>query len=95
MKLLIIALAFMLHTTFLSATESSFKITFGSKIGNVPLEISKTNLNAKTLGGIKLNSWTLSPNFSSIVNNKKSSYFLENKDKDLEESVYIQLNFKF
>ena len=93
MRLFLTILAIMLHTSFLEATESTFKLTFGSKVGNIPIKISKSSLSTKTIGGIQLNSWTLSPNFSSFVNNKKLSHSFENKD--FKESVYIRLNFKF
>ena len=66
-----ILLTVMLHASFLQATEPSFKFTFGSNLGKIPLEINKMSKNIKTIGGIKINSWTLSPNFSSFNNDKK------------------------
>jgi hypothetical protein len=93
MRLSLTVLAILFYASLLEATESSFKFTFGSKVGNVPIKIIKTSLNIKTIGGIQLNSWTLSPNFSSFVNDKKSSHSFENKD--FKESVYMRLNFKF
>jgi hypothetical protein len=93
MRLFLTVLAIMFHASFLEATESSFKFVFGSNVGSIPINISKTSLNIKTIGGIQLNSWKLSPNFSSFVNNKKSLHAFKNKD--FRESVYIRLNFKF
>ena len=81
--------------SFLSAETPSFKFTFGSNLGNIPLEINKMNKNIKTLGGFKINSWILSPNFSSFLGNKKSSNFLEDKDSQEKENLYFKFNFKF
>jgi hypothetical protein len=80
MRLFLTVLAIMFHASFLEATESSFKFVFGSNVGSIPINISKTSLNIKT-------------NFSSFVNNKKSLHAFKNKD--FRESVYIRLNFKF
>ena len=81
--------------SFLSAETPSFKFTFGSNLGNIPLEINKMNKNIKTLGGFKINSWILSPNFSSFVGNKNFSNLSENKNSKEKESLYIKFNFKF
>ena len=81
--------------SFLSAETPSFKFTFGSNLGNIPLEINKMNKNIKTLAGIKINSWILSPNFSSFVGNKNFSNLSENKNSKEKESLYIKFNFKF
>ena len=86
-----ILLSVIFHASFLQATEPLFKFTFGGKLGTIPLEINKMSKNIKTIGGIKINSWTLSPNFSSFVEDKKSS-FIETK---LEEKLYIKINLKF
>jgi hypothetical protein len=94
MRLLIVILTLALHTTFVHAKESSFKITFGSTVGNIPLEINKISKNIKPLTGLKINSWILSPNFSSFIKDKKKINFLENKDFK-KESLFIKLNFKF
>jgi len=53
------------------AEEPSFKFTFGSNLGNIPLEINKMSKNLKKSPGIEINSWILSPNFSSFIGNKK------------------------
>ena len=53
------------------------------------------NKNIKTLAGIKINSWILSPNFSSFVGNKNFSNLSENKNSKEKESLYIKFNFKF
>jgi len=87
--LLIIAL----HTSFLPAKEPSFKFTFGSNLGKIPLEINKMSKNIKKTPGININSWILSPNFSSFMVDKKNLDFSE--DKDFKEALYIKLNFKF
>ena len=86
-----ILLSVIFHASFLQATEPSFEFTFGSNLGNIPLEINKMSKNIKTIGGIKINSWTLSPNFSSFVKDKKSN-FIETK---LEEKLFIKINLKF
>jgi hypothetical protein len=80
MRFVLIVLATTLYTSFLHATESSFKFSFGSNFRNIPLEIIKMNENIKTTGGININSWTLSPNFSSFVENEKTSNFSKNKN---------------
>ena len=49
--------------------------------------------NIKKSPGIKIDSWILSPNFSSIIGDKESLNFLE--DKNLKENLYIKFNFKF
>ena len=77
----------------LHTEESSFKFTFGSNLGNVPLEINKMSKNLKKSTGIKINSWILSPNFSSFGGGKKNSNFTE--DKGFKEFVYIKFNYKF
>tara|TARA_B100000767_G_C19461076_1_gene408101 strand:- start:271 stop:507 length:237 start_codon:yes stop_codon:yes gene_type:complete len=78
-----------MHSVFLHASEPSFKLTFGSNLGKIPFEINKTNKNTKTIGGVKINSWTLSPNFSSF-NSKKETNFTKTK-----ENLYIKIKFKF
>ena len=90
--LLAILLSVIFHASFLQATEPSFKFTFGSNLGNIPLEINKMSKNIKTIGGIKINSWTLSPNFSSLSNDKK---ILNQIEKTSKESLYLKIKFKF
>jgi hypothetical protein len=90
--LLAILLSVIFHASFLQATEPSFKFTFGSNLGNIPLEINKMSKNIKTIGGIKINSWTLSPNFSSFSNDKK---ILNQIEKTSKESLYLKIKFKF
>ena len=80
MRFFLLVLAITLYTSFLRAEETSFKLTFGGNLGNVPFEI-------------KINSWILSPNFLSFVGDKKNSNFTD--DKDFKEVLYIKLNFKF
>ena len=93
MRFFLLVLAITLYTSFLRAEETSFKLTFGSNLGNVPFEINKINKNKKTSPGIKINSWILSPNFLSFIGDKKNSNFTD--DKDFKEVLYIKLNFKF
>jgi len=76
------------------AEEPSFKFTFGSNLGNIPLEINKMSKNLKKSPGIEINSWILSPNFSSFIGNKKKNNFSENKDFK-KESLFIKFNLKF
>jgi hypothetical protein len=87
-----ILLSVIFHASFLQATEPSFEFTFGSNLGNIPLEINKMSKNIKTIGGIKINSWTLSPNFSSFSNDKK---ILNQIEKTSKESLYLKIKFKF
>ena len=87
-----ILLSVIFHASFLQATEPSFKFTFGSNLGNIPLEINKMSKNIKTIGAIKINSWTLSPNFSSFNNDKK---ILNQREKKSKESLYLKIKFKF
>ena len=91
-RICLIAFIVSIHTSFLQATEPEFELTFGSKIGNIPMEISKKSKNIKTIGGIKINSWTLSPNFSSFSNDKK---ILNQIEKTSKESLYLKIKFKF
>ena len=93
MRIFLVIIVILLHSTVLRATESSFKFTFGSNLGNVPLEINKISKNLKQLPGLKINSWILSPIFSTFVGQKKLSKFSK-KDR-LKETLYIKLNFKF
>ena len=93
MRFLLIVSAIFFHVSFLHAGESSYKFTFGSNLGNIPLEINKINKNKKILSGIKINSWILKPNFLSFIGDKKNSDFLE--DKSFKEILYIKFNFKF
>ena len=89
---LAVLLSVIFYASFLPATEPSFKFTFGSNLGNIPLEINKMSKNIKTIGGIKINSWTLSPNFSSFSNDKK---ILNQIEKTSKESLYLKIKFKF
>jgi hypothetical protein len=93
MKFLLSILAITFQLSFLHAEEPSFKFTFGSNLGNIPIEINKTSKNIKKSPGIKINSWILSPNFSSFIGNKENLNF--SKGTDLKESLYINFNFKF
>ena len=94
MKFFSLLLLTILFTSFLSAEIPSLKFTFGSNLGNIPLEINKINKNIRTLSGLKINSWVLSPNFSSFFYNEKLN-FSENKHSKEKESLYIKFKFKF
>ena len=93
MKFVLILLLTILYSSFSSAEMPSFKFTLGSNVGNIPLEIKKMSNNIKTLGGLKINSWILSPNFSSFAGNKITSKFLEKKNS--KDSVYIKFKLNF
>ena len=86
-------LSIALNASFLQAAESKFKFTVGGNVGKIPFEINRVNQNTKIFPGIKINSWILSPNFSSFIGDKKNSNFTE--VKDFKESLYIKFNFKF
>jgi hypothetical protein len=86
------------YSSFLYAETPSYKFTLGSNLGNIPLEFNKKSKNIRTLGGIKMNSWVLSPNFSSVLGKKKllkSSQFSENKVSTEKKSLYIKFKFTF
>ena len=89
---LAVLLSVIFYASFLPATEPSFKFTFGSNLGNIPLEINKMSKNIKNKSGININSWTLSPNFSSFNNDKK---ILNQREKKSKESLYLKIKFKF
>jgi hypothetical protein len=93
MRFFLSILAITFYLSFLHAEEPSFKFTFGSSLGNIPIEINKTSKNIKKSPGIKINSWILSPNFSSFIGNAENLNF--SKGTDLKESLYIKFNFKF
>ena len=93
MRFFLSILAITFQLSFLHAEEPSFKFTFGSNLGNIPIEINKTSKNIKKSPGIKINSWILLPNFSSFVGDKKNLNFTE--DKSFKEALYIKLNYKF
>ena len=61
------------------------------------MEINKTSEDKKNIGGIKINSWTLSPNFSSfsgVANTTTNKYRkkLNFKERKKEENFYIRIN---
>ena len=89
----VILLTAVLHASFSPATEPSYKFTFGSNLGKIPLEINKMSENIKPLVGIKINSWTLSPNFSSFNGGEIKSNFI--KKENTKENLYIKINFNF
>ena len=93
MRFFLSILAITFYLSFLHAEEPSFKFTFGSNLASIPIEINKMSKNIKKSPGIKIDSWILSPNFSSIIGDKESLNFLE--DKNLKENLYIKFNFKF
>ena len=100
MRFSLAALAIIFYTSFLQSEEPTFKFTFGSTLGNFPIEINKTSEDKKNIGGIKINSWTLSPNFSSfsgVANTTTNKYRkkLNFKERKKEENFYIRINFKF
>jgi|TARA_B100000780_G_scaffold171903_1_gene120346 hypothetical protein len=92
-KLILLLLATVLSTSFLSAEMPSFKFTFGSNLGNIPIEINNINKNVKKLIGVKINKWVLSPNFSSFAGNKILSDY--SKSKNYKKSVYIKFRLNF
>ena len=92
MRFFLVILITTMHSALLHATEPSFKFTFGSNLGKIPLEINKMSKNIKTPSGIKINTWTLSPNFSFFNEEKKESSFTNTK---IKENLYIKINFKF
>ena len=79
-KFFLIILVIIFQISFLNAAEPKFKLTFGSNLGNIPLEINKINKidkmikNKMSLSGIKINSWILTPNFSSFINSPHLQY---------------------
>lgn len=93
MKLILVILAVIFPASFLQAEERSFKFSFGSSLGSFPFEINKTSKNLKKPQGIKINSWTLTPNFSSLTGNKKKMNFSKNNNS--KEKIYIKFNLKF
>ena len=83
-----------INSSFISyAEEPSFKFTFGSNLGKIPLEINNISKNKKQLTGFKVNNWILSPNIHSFVGNKLLPNFLEKRNS--KDKVYIKINFKF
>ena len=93
MRFFLTILGMLLYTSFLHSTEPSFKFTFGSNLGNIPFEVNKVSKNKKTIGGLKINSWTLSPNFSSFASSQQKSNFSEKIS--LKEILYIKIKLKF
>ena len=77
------------------AEESSFNFTFGSNLGNIPLEIKniKKNSNILNLIGIKKDRWILQPGFSSFAKTEEALNFT--KHKISKETLYLKINFKF
>ena len=90
MRFSLVILVVMMHAAFVHATEPSFKFTFGSNLGKIPFEINKMSKNIKTIGGIQINSWTLSPNYFSFNSKKETSSFTKTK-----ENLYLRIKFKF
>ena len=93
MRFFLAILGMLLYTSFLYSTEPSFKFTFGSNLGNIPFEVNKVSKNKKTIGGLKINSWTLSPNFLSFAGSQQKSNFSEKIS--LKEILYIKIKLKF
>ena len=50
------------------------------------------NKKKKNVGGITINTWTLSPNFTAFSNDKKTSNI---KETHPQESLYIKINLRF
>ena len=90
---LIYMLIILFFSSLLHAEERSLKLTFGSNLGNIPLEINKINKNKKQSMGLKVNNWILSPNIFSLAGNKILSGFP--KKKNSKDKLYFKLNFKF
>ena len=95
MRFFVAVLATTFYMSFLHAEEPTFKFTFGSNLANIPLEINKVSKNIKKSSGIQINSWILTPNFSSFAGSKKNLNFLGNEESKEKESLYIKFNFKF
>ena len=93
MRFFLSILAITFQLSFLHAEEPSFKFTFGSNLGNIPIEINNINKNVKKLIGVKINKWVLSPNFSSFAGNKILSDY--SKSKNYKKSVYIKFRLNF
>ena len=93
MRFFLFVLAITFYTSFMHAEEPSFKFTLGSNLGNFPLEINKMSKNIKNLGGLKINSWVLSPHFSSFAGSKIISKF--SGVKNSKDSVYIKFRLNF
>jgi len=93
MRFVLLFLITIFYSSFLSAEMSSLKFTFGSNLGNIPLEINNINKNMKKLMGVKINKWVLSPNFSSFAGNKILSNYSKNKNS--KEKVYIKFKLNF
>ena len=93
LKIWLIVIAFFLHTAFLHAEDKKYKFTVGSNLGNIPLEINKMSKNNTILPGIKINSWTVSPNFSYFAPSKDSFNFSENKIS--KDSIYMKFYLRF
>ena len=93
MRFFLAILAFTIHASLLHAVEPSFKVTIGGNFGDIPLEINKMSKNIKPVGGIKINSWTLSPNFLSFAGDKNTSSFMGRKET--KDNLYIKIKFKF
>ena len=90
---LIYTLIILFFSSLLHAEERSLKLTFGSNLGNIPLEINNINKNMKKLMGVKIERWVLSPNFSSFAGNKILSDYSKNKNS--EDQVYIKFKLNF
>ena len=93
MRFFLAILAIIFYTSSLSAKEPSFKFTFGSNLGSVPIEINKVSKNIKKSPGVKINSWILSPNLSSLAGNEKVLNSLKNKN--YKNAFFIKFNLKF
>ncbi len=93
MRFFLCILAITFQLSFLHAEEPLFKFSFGSNLGNIPIEINKTSKNIKKSPGININSWILSTSFLSFIGNEENLNF--SKGKDFKESMYIKFNFKF
>ena len=94
-KSIFITLIFIISTLHLHGAEQSFNFTFGSNLGNIPLEIKNIKKNSNTLNlvGIKNNKWILLPSFSSFAKTKDSQDFTRHKIS--KEIIYLKINFKF
>ena len=98
MRFFVAALAIIFHTSFSHAEDSSFRFTFGSTLGKFPIKIDKQNAINKTIGSIKINSWAVSPNFSSLVGKNEISNITKDiniEEKNFGEILYMKINFKF
>jgi len=92
-KLFLLLIFFPIFSLSASAEESVFKLTFSANVNNIPIQIYKTNKNAKTIDGVKLYNWVLSPETSNLFKNDIKSKLPKNKN--FKDIFYIKFVSKF